>query len=127
MSKEIRQYSLAFKQMVVQEVEDGRFTISEAKRTYDIGGWGTIPRWLKKFGRDHLLNKVVRIEMKGEKDRIQELERQKRELESALAQAHLKSICLEALIESVEEHYQIDVKKNFGEKAQKKSGKKQKL
>jgi transposase len=127
MSKEIRQYSLAFKQMVVQEVEDGRFTISEAKRTYDIGGCGTIPRWLKRFGRDHLLNKVVRIEMKGEKDRIRELERQKRELESALAQAHLKSICLEALIESVEEHYQIDVKKNFGEKAQKKSGKKQKL
>jgi transposase len=124
MSKEVRQYSLAFKQMIVDQVESGKFTISEAKRTYDIGGWGTIPKWLKRFGKDHLLNKVVRIEMKGEKDRIKELERQKRELESALAQAHLKNICLEALIESVEEHYGVDVKKNFGDKQPKKLGKK---
>jgi transposase-like protein len=122
--RELRQYSLAFKQMIVREIEVGKFTLSEAKRTYDIGGWGTIPSWLKKFGKDHLLNKVVRIEMKGEKDRIKELERQKKELESALAQEHLKNICLESLIESVEEHYQIDVKKNFGDKALKKPGKK---
>lgn len=123
-TKIIPQYSLAFKQMVVSEIESGKFTVSEAKRTYDIGGCGTIPKWLKKFGKDHLLNKVVRIEMKGEKDQIKELERQKRELESALAQEHLKNICLESLIESVEEHYHIDVKKNFGEKAPKKSEKK---
>jgi transposase len=124
MSKEIKQYSLAFKQMVVSQIENGKFTISDAKRTYDIGGFATIPNWLKKLGKDHLLNKVVRIEMKGEKDRIKELERQKRELESALAQEHLKNICLESLIESVEEHYQIDVKKNFGDKAVKKAEKK---
>jgi transposase-like protein len=124
MSKEIRQYSSAFKQMIVEGVERGKFTISEAKRTYDIRGCGTIPKWLKKYGKDHLLNRVVRIEMKGEKDRIKELERQKRELESALAQEHLKNICLESLIESVEEHYQIDVKKNFGKKAQKEPEKK---
>ena len=116
MSKEIKQYSLSFKQMVVSQIEAGRFTISQAKRTYDIGGCATIPKWLKKFGKDHLLNKVVRIEMKGEKDRIKELKRQKRDLESALAQEHLKNICLESLIECVEEHYQIDVKKNFGDK-----------
>lgn len=123
MPKEIRQYSAGFKQMIVEGVERGRFTISEAKRTYDIGGCGTIPKWLKKYGKDHLLNKVVRIEMKGEKDRIKELERQKRELESALAQEHLKNICLESLIECVDEHYQIDVKKNFGKKVQKESEK----
>jgi transposase len=126
MSKEIKQYSLAFKQMVVSQIESGRFTIADAKRTYDIGGCGTIPKWLKKLGKDHLLNKVVRIEMKGEKDRIKELERQKRQLESALAQEHLKNICLESLIECVEEHYQIDVKKNFGEKLSKEREKKQK-
>jgi transposase-like protein len=126
MSNEIKQYSLAFKQMVVSQIESGKFTISEAKRTYDIGGCATIPKWLKKFGKDHLLNKVVRIEMKGERDRIKELERQKRELESALAQEHLKNICLESLIECVEEHYQIDVKKNFGDKQLKGQEKKQK-
>jgi transposase len=126
MSKEIKQYSLAFKQMVVSQIEKGKFSMAEAKKTYDIGGCETIPNWLRKFGKDHLLNRVVRIEMKGEKDRIKELERQKRELESALAQEHLKNICLESLIECVEEHYQIDVKKNFGEKQSKGEEKKQK-
>jgi hypothetical protein len=35
-----------------------------------------------------------------------------------LAQAHLKNICFESLLECVEEHYQIDVKKNFGTQVQ---------
>jgi transposase len=110
-------YSYAFKQKVVSEIESGKLTLSEAQRIYDIKGCGTIPSWLKKLGRGDLMNKVVRIEMKEEKDKTRELERQKRELESALAQAHLKNICLESLIECVEEHYKIDVKKNFGGKA----------
>jgi hypothetical protein len=70
-----RDQALAFKQMVVSQIESGKFTIAAAKKTYDIGGCATIPKWLKKFGKDHLLNKVIRIEMKGEKDRIKELER----------------------------------------------------
>jgi transposase-like protein len=126
MSKEIKRYSLAFKQMVVSDIELGKYTITQAKRIYDIGGWETIEKWVKKFGKEHLLNRVVHIEMKGEKDRIKELERQKRELESALAQEHLKNICLESLIECVEEHYQIDVKKNFGDKVSEDQEKKQK-
>ncbi len=53
--------------------------------------------------------------MKDEKDKFKELERQKQQLESALAQAHLKNLCLESLIECVEEHYQVDViPKAFG-------------
>jgi len=110
-------YSLAFKQKVISEIEAGKFSIGEARRIYDIKGCGTIPDWLKKLGKHHLLDKVVRIEMKGEKDKLKELEREKRQLESALAQEHLRNLCLEALIESAEEHYGVDIKKNFGDKA----------
>jgi transposase len=119
-------YSLAFKQKVIGEIESGKFSIGEARRIYDIRGCATISDWLKKFGKDHLLDKVVRIEMKGEKDRLKELEREKKQLESALAQAHLKNLCLEALIESAEEHYGVDIKKNFGDKASKKLSSKSK-
>ena len=113
-------YSLAFKQKVVSEIESGKLTREEARRLYDIGGGETINKWIRKLGKLQLLNKVVRIEMKDEKDKVKELQRQKRELESALAQAHLKNITLEALIECVEEHYQVDVKKNFGPQGYKK-------
>ena len=124
MSRTVYRYSGAFKQKVVSEIESGQITIAEARRIYDITGGDTINNWLKKFGKHHLLNKVVRVQMRDEKDKVKELERQKRELESALAQAQLKNICLESLVESVEEHYGIDVKKTFGHKASKKQSKK---
>lgn len=113
-------YSLAFKQKVISEIESGKLTIAEASRVYDITGATTIYNWLRKLGKNHLINKVVLIKMKNEKDKLKELERQKRQLESALAQAHLKNIMLESAIECVEEHYNIDVKKTFGDKLSKK-------
>lgn len=118
-------YSLAFKQKVVSEIESGRLTQFDARKMYGIAGCDTIQKWIKKLGKNHLLNKVVRIEMKDEKDRIKELQREKRDLESALAQAHLKNLVLESLIEAAEEHYQVDLKKTFGTEASKKASKKQ--
>ena len=109
-------YSLAFKQKVVAEIERGELRIGDAQRIYDIRGNETIQSWIRKLGKNHLLNKVVRIEMKDEKERIKELEKQVKGLESALAQSHVKNIALESLIECAEEHYQADLKKNFGGK-----------
>jgi transposase-like protein len=126
MSRTFYRYSLAFRQKVVSEIESGKLTYSEAQRIYGITGCETIPNWVKKFGKNHLLNKVVRIQMKDEKDEIKELRRQKRELESALAQAHVKNIVLEGLIEAASEHYGTDLKKNFGAKASKKVSNKRK-
>ena len=115
----IKRYSMAFKQKVVSEIESGKLTISGARKVYGITGIGTIENWLKKLGKSHLLNKVVRIEMIDEKDRIKELEREKRALESALAQTQLKLIAMESLLETAEEHYGVyfqEIKKNFGTK-----------
>jgi transposase-like protein len=118
-------YSLAFKQKVVSEIERGELKIGDAQRIYDIRGNETIQSWIRKLGRNHLLNKVVRIEMKDEKERIKELEKQVKELESALAQSHVKNIALESLLECAEEHYQADFKKNFGGKELEKGRKKE--
>ena len=104
-------YSLAFKQKVVSEIERGELRIGDAQRIYDIKGNDTIQSWIRKLGKNHLLNKVVRIEMKDENERIKELEKQVKGLESALAQSHVKNIALESLIECAEEHYQTDLKK----------------
>lgn len=117
-------YSLAFKQKVVSEIESGYLTIAEAQRIYDITYSKTIYRWIRQLGKAHLIKKVIRIEMKDEKDKVKELERKNRELESALAQSHLKNIALESLVESLEELYGIDAKKKLGTKASKKQSKK---
>lgn len=112
----ILRYSNAFKLMVVEGIESGKLTVEEAKKIYDISGGETVQKWIKKFGKLHLLNKVVRVEMRDEASRIKQLEKQKRDLESALAQAQLKIISYESLIEIAEEKLGIDLKKNLEEK-----------
>ena len=68
--KVLYRYSSAFKQKVVSEIESGELTIAEAQRLYGINGATTIQSWIKNLGKNHLLNRIVRIEMKDEKDRI---------------------------------------------------------
>lgn len=106
-------YSLAFKQKVVQEIESGKLGIEEARKLYDIKGGSTIQGWLKSLGKTHLLNKVIHIQMKDEKDKIKELEKQKKELESALAQAHLKIVVLESTVKVLEEKTEEGIKKRI--------------
>jgi len=109
-------YSTAFKLKVISEIESGKFTVAEARRIYDIGGAYTIQSWIQKYGKNHLLNKVVRIQMKDEKDKIKELKNQIKVLERALSQSQVDNLCWRSLIEVIDEKYGIDSKKNFGSK-----------
>lgn len=109
----IKRYSLSFKQKIVTEIESGKLTQIGAKKLYGIGGGETIPKWIKKLGKLHLLNKVVRVELKDEVSKVKQLEREKKDLESALAQAHLKLIVYESIISVSEEELGIDLKKNL--------------
>jgi len=108
----IKRYSLSFKQKVIEEIESGKLTKAGARRLYGIGSETSIQKWIKKFGKLHLLNKVVRIELKDEVSKLKELEKQKKALESALAQAQLKLIVYESIIEVAEQELGRDLKKN---------------
>lgn len=109
-------YSEAFKLKIITEIESGKFSIAQSQRIYDIKSSATIYSWIKKYGKNHLIGKVVRVEMRGEKDKVKQLQADKQKLETALAQAHLKIVALESLIETTEEHYKVDLKKNSGKK-----------
>jgi len=109
-------YSISFKQKVVKEIEEEGLGVYLAARRYGIQGGSTVQRWIKQFGKNHLLNKIVRVEMKDEKDRIKELEAEIKKLKIALADTTMEKHSLETLIEIVNEHYETDVKKNLGQK-----------
>ncbi len=90
MNKDIVRYSEAFKLQVVSELESGKLScIFEARRRYAIKGSRTIEGWIRKYGKNHLLNRVVRVESAKERDRLKGMESEIRELKSALADAHL--------------------------------------
>jgi len=114
--KTVIRYSNCFKQKVIRELEEEGLTRSEVARRYGIKGGSTIYQWLRKFGKNHLLNQVIRVEMKGEKDEIKRLEAELRKLKEAYADLSLKHQCAEKIIEIASEELHTDLKKNFGTK-----------
>ncbi len=120
----IIRYSISFKQQVVKEIEEEGLSYEDAKRRYGIKGGETIQKWLGQLGKNHLVNKVVRVEMKGEKDRVKELEAEVKKLKAALADSALENYAMKTLIDVVNEHYGTDVKKNLGPRLSKEEVKK---
>ena len=83
-------YSEAFKRQVVREVETGRHrTLAATREAYGIGGGGTVQRWLREYGKSHLLRKVVHVQTPNERTELQKAKDRVRELERALCDAHL--------------------------------------
>jgi transposase len=105
-------YSEAFKLQVVRELEEGRFASPcEAGRAYGVKGQGTVAYWVRRYGKNHLLGKVVRVMKADEQAEVKALRQRVRELERALADAHidlrlddayLQIACRAAGIEDVE-------------------------
>lgn len=89
MSQRVMRYSEAFKQQVVDELERGRFgSPHEAARSYGVDP-ASVKRWVRQYGKGHLLRKVVRVEKQGEPGEIKRLKERVRRLEEALADAHM--------------------------------------
>ena len=109
-------YSSAFKKKVVSEIESGKLNANEARRIYGIGGGMTIENWIRKLGKNELLSRIVRVEMKNEADELKKLKKELDKVKIALADERLKVLAYESLIEVADEHFGTDIKKNFGSK-----------
>lgn len=92
-------YSMSFRRQVVSDLEAGRFDSAESAREhYGIGGSETIKRWLRRYGRNHLIPKVVIVQKPDEKDQIYQLRQQVAELQRALGKTQVASILNEEFL-----------------------------
>jgi len=95
MKKEFITYSEAFKVQVVEEIRQGKYaSMLQAQKAYGIRGMNTIRDWIKKYGKEELLPKRVRVETMSEIDELKEAKKRIRDLEKALADSHM-DYCLE--------------------------------
>jgi transposase len=117
MAKDIVKYSSAFKSKVVSEIERGKHSIITARRMYDINGNGTVESWIRLLGKNHLIGKVVRVETRDENFKLKRLQEDKRLLESALANEHLRVLALENMLELASKELGVDLKKKYAMKA----------
>jgi transposase len=93
-------YSEAFKVQVVRDLEQGRFESAKAAgRAYGVNGTDTVRHWVRRLGKDHLLGKVVRVMKADEETELKALRKRIRELERALADAHIDLKLEEAYVE----------------------------
>jgi transposase len=112
-----RHYSTEFKLSVIAEIEADKLTAWGAQRKYGIGGNTTVYRWLRDLGSSDLVGRDEKMEMSKKTDRLEEVKEKNRLLESALAEAQLKILALESLVEVANDHYGENLKKNFGSEA----------
>ena len=115
-----KDYSLSFKLQLVEEVEQGQLTKSQAKLKYGIQGDSTITKWLQKYGTFDWENQVSRTMSKTPEQKILELEAKVKLLEKQKARAeHLaeradkKVIIFDMLVDMAEKEYDIQIRKNY--------------
>ena len=91
--KIVKRYSVCFKRQVVEDLESGRFdTMGEAQQHYGVIGNGTVQRWLRQYGKNHLVPKVIRVQKPNEKDQIRQLKQQIAQLQQALGQTQAENV-----------------------------------
>ena len=102
-------YSEAFKMQVIQELESGKFdSIEHARRSYGIGGTTTIQKWLKKYGRNDLQAKVVRMQKPNEPDQVKRLKEEIKALNCALAETQMQSLLNKSVYEDLCQEVGVD-------------------
>jgi len=108
--KIVRRYSICFKRQVIADLESGRFeSVAEARQHYGVPGRATVQRWLKKYGKDHLAPKVIRVQKPDERDQIRQLKQQIAELQRALGRTQARNVLNEEFLKIACEELGCDV------------------
>ncbi|CAN8139875.1 transposase [Thiomicrorhabdus sp. 6S2-11] len=125
-----RDYSLAFKLSVVDQVEKGELTYKQAQARYGIQGRSTVLTWLRKHGRlnwsdtQSIHRNQKRFTMSKDEPTTLTPEQRIKQLEAELADEKLKAQFFEEVVKVLKEDFGISVPKKRPPKSSKKSGSK---
>lgn len=115
-------YSEAFKLFIVEEIEAGRLSQSEANRKYAIFGHSTILKWLRKYGtvrHNGCFRKSV--VMSKETQEMLRLQNEIKALKTELDDSRLKNVVLETFVDIAEKELGIPIRKKYGAKQSERS------
>lgn len=112
-------YSMSLKLQIVQQIEQGKLSITASQHQYGIQSRSTLVSWLRKFGNFDWENQTPSNMPKSPEQKIMELEakvklleKQKALLEQQVHVADSKAIIFDMMINLAEKEYQIDIRKN---------------
>jgi transposase len=118
-----RDYTLAFKLSVVDQVEKGEMTYKQAQSRYGIQGRSTVLIWLRKHGRLdwHSLSPTIPKDAQMNDQQLPLTPDQRiKELEVQLKEANEKARLFEAMLDVIKNEYGIRIpKKPLGKSSRK--------
>jgi transposase-like protein len=110
-NQEKNQYSLAFKQQVIQEYERGA-SFAALQRKYGIPPGPTIRRWLNQFNRPAGDQTIMTPQETSTTPEVQALQERIAALEKLVAQLSLDKLMLESTVAVLEQRSEPVKKKN---------------
>lgn len=120
--RRVRHFSDAVKIQKVREVESGQTKISEIVNEYEVAPT-TVYKWMKKFGSMKKKPERLIVESDSDTAKLLELKKKIAELERTIGQKQVLIDFKDKMIELAEEHYKIDIKKNFSTQQSSTTGK----
>jgi len=114
-----KDYPLSLKLQIVQSIEQGKLSTTQAQRQYGIQSRSTIVTWLRKYGNFDWENQTPSNMPKTPEQKLLELEqevqllkKQKTFLEKQVEQSDKKVILFDMMIDLAEKQYNIPIRKN---------------
>ena len=111
---------MSFKLQVVEEIERGYLSITEAKRNYGIQSYATPLRWLRKYGNFDWeyqtpanMPKTPEQKLLELEQKVKLLEKQKALLEEQVETADKKVIIFDMMISLAEKEFKIPIRKKY--------------
>ena len=114
-----KDYSLSLKLQVVQSIERGELSTTQAQRQYGIQARSTVVSWLRKYGNFDWENQTPLAMAKTPEQKLLELEqkvrlleKQKAFLEKQVERSDKKVILFDMMIDLAEKEFNIPIRKN---------------
>jgi transposase len=107
-----RSFSETFKRNKVKEIESKQVRVSDICRQYSVSAV-SVYRWINTYGLEQHKHERLIIETMSDTKKIKELRERMAELERMVGQKQIEIEFYKKMIDLAQEHYGIEIKKNF--------------
>ena len=114
-----KDYPLSLKLQIVESIERGSLSTSQAVKKYGVQSRSTVVKWLRKYGNfdwEHqnplTMSKTPEQKLLELEVKVKLLEKQKSVLEKQISDANTKAILFDVMIGLAEKEYNIPIRKN---------------
>jgi transposase-like protein len=110
--RKIREFSTEFKKEKVNQIDEGKVTVTQLSRIYEVSATA-VYKWVRKYSRYAGQHEKVVVQKESEQARTERLLKKVSELERLVGQKQVEVEYLKKVIEFGSELTETDIKKKF--------------